>query len=335
MRSSEMNHCRKAFTLIELLVVVGIIAIVIGLLLPAVQQAREAARRTMCANNLKQIALATQNYATDWDGKMPPLTENNFNGIMPGPGIPSLFFCLLPYVEKATFNDALMAGMSYYGSPPNPGIGSLSIDLFLCPSDRTGGRDTTGNAIVPVGPPPNPVFIDAYYATASYTGNGLIFGAGKSLSLTSITDGTSNTIFFAERAQVCDSDVAGGDVLNFWACGGDAIYVPAFAFANASSASNGMTLSFFVPTLPLSVNANGQVLGHMQGTPGPVTKPVPFQSSPKDGACDFSLPQAFHTGGMVVALVDGSVRTLSPTISQYTFWSAVTPNGGEILGADW
>jgi hypothetical protein len=90
----------------------------------------------------------------------------------------------------------------------------------------------------------------------------------------------------------------------------------------------------FVPAVPLQTDAQGRVIGRQIDRTSPLTRPVPFQVAPgKD--CDPSLLQTPHRSGILVALGDGSVRTVAPTASQYTFWAAVTPAGGEVLPADW
>ncbi len=125
-----------------------------------------------------------------------------------------------------------------------------------------------------------------------------------------------------------------GDVENFWACGGFVVNLPAFAYPGLLGVQKTST-GQFVPTMPVRTNVQGEVLGTIAGTPGLVSKPVPFQSSPVNGSCDLSLPQTFHTGGMVVGMGDGSVRAVTPGISERTFWSEVTPAGGEVTGSDW
>jgi hypothetical protein len=122
-----------------------------------------------------------------------------------------------------------------------------------------------------------------------------------------------------------------------WPLGWFVIGVPAFAFRPSLGQWNSIPAGHFVPDLPLHVDGQGRVLGFAPSPLGPVhtTKPVPFQVAPPPGTCDSSLPQTPHPGGMLTALGDGSVRSVAPTISQFTFWSAVTPSGGEVLGADW
>jgi prepilin-type N-terminal cleavage/methylation domain-containing protein len=332
---------RSAFTLIELLVVIAIIAILIALLLPAVQAVRAAAQRAQCENNLKQINLATQNYANAYDGGLPPLTDVT-PGIPLGTMLKSLFYLLLPYVEQGNlyngFNPA-QPTTYYNNSTTNPGIGATIVPLYLCPSDPVGGTTAVYNLgfTEPPAPPPYQNNVWALYATCNYTANGLVFGTNEARFPQSLVDGTSTTILFAERQQFCnDSALSDANFPNLWACGSPfATATSTFAYGGTTAQWNGVANPFFVPTSPVQVNPQGQVLGTLTGTPGFVTKPVPFQVAPPYGQCDTSIPQTYHAAGMVVGLGDGSVRVVAPSISQYTFWSAVTPAGGEVLGADW
>jgi prepilin-type N-terminal cleavage/methylation domain-containing protein/prepilin-type processing-associated H-X9-DG protein len=165
------HHPRRGFTLIELLVVMAIIAILVGLLLPAVQKVREAASRLKCANNLKQMGLAMHMYH-DVNGTFPPAFAK-----------PSLWgwgVWILPYVEQDNLFRAI-----------NPTATNLAVNaatttplpVFMCPSDPM--------------PAINPFF--AGYAKSNYAVNEQICDGGAAAKMTDITDGTSNTILIGER----------------------------------------------------------------------------------------------------------------------------------------
>jgi prepilin-type N-terminal cleavage/methylation domain-containing protein len=323
-----------AFSLVELLVVIAVIGILIALLLPAVQAAREAARRTSCANNLKQVVLAVHGFAdTNGQGKrMPWLTDTTAEGPTRA-HIQSLFFAILPYVEQMNLHRSYNASdpQSYYrNSATNPGLGATVIKTFNCPSD--GSNDETEryvvfNGINPAPPPPYEQFFQTLYVTSNYAANGLVFRTNKA-SLAQLKDGTSNTVLFAERYRRC------GPSACMWAYGGNANVNPSFAFLPLpGGASTGM----FAPDVPIRLNSVGQVLGKIgleTNLPGMITVQAPFQVQPLDEACDFRRAQTPHAV-MLVGMGDGSVRGVSGTISQKTFWEACTPRGGEALGADW
>jgi prepilin-type N-terminal cleavage/methylation domain-containing protein len=306
-----MNHPRipskgRGFTLIELLVVIAIIAVLIGLLVPAVQKVREAAARTQCANNLRQMGLATHNM-NDTYKYLPGAYNSNFpNGAFyPNPGhkggavalMGTIHFFMLPFVEQAPL---------YYQNlnrnPADPGSVvdySTAVKTFICPSDPTGSGDgfptidTTGKGAL---------------ATSNYAANQLVFGNGASRAAIprSFLDGTSNTIMFAEKYAYCAN--TGSQNNSYWGYWTGQMCSPVF----------------MDPAAP--------VVGCVGPTCGFQIQPV---SDPSNGTCDPDLAQAGHTGGMQVCLGDASVRALNSGLSASTFYFACTPAGGEPLPSDW
>ncbi len=188
---------RGGFTLIELLVVIAIIAILIGLLLPAVQKVREAAARAQCSNNLKQMGLAVQNCANTYQGQMPPAmgrfpANNMTNGLYSGPHV-----WLLPYIEQQNIFNAMQASSNAWISPYN----SLNIKTYVCPSDPT-VQSNTGYT--------------SYADNAVVFGNFMWNGAGVTISAmngnygyaqfpATLSDGTSNTILWIEKLGYCQN----------------------------------------------------------------------------------------------------------------------------------
>jgi len=358
------RHARSAFTLIELLVVIAIIAVLIGLLLPAVQKVREAAARAKSQNNLKQIALAVHNYNDAYQGKLPPLTDLG-TGAPTGWGYQSLFFNILPYIEQDNVYRVFQRqtpALYARSSPTNPrGAAMTVIPTYLSPADSTASNGTTMRiSTLPAiaGAPSNTAITNAEFATTSYAANGMVFKSNTGGLPRTFVDGTSNTVMFAERYQVCtpaNSNTAGNEpVYNLWAYGrNDSTAsnkkrpsVAAFYWvARTGNKPENQPTIFLAPKSPLTPartppNPLSKAIPWVKGReninpPQPYTGP-PYQLAPRGAiACDPSLPQTPHVGGMLTGLGDGSVRTVSPTISQWTFAASATPSGQETLAADW
>jgi len=289
-----LSRRRPAFTLIELLVVIAIIAILIGLLLPAVQKIREAANRMKCTNNIKQMSLGTINCADTNQGLLPPSVGlyPGDGGQAPNVGNGGMYLHILPYIEQDNLYKASLATPDPDGrNGSNPTysqwtspIQNASVKTYICPSDPT-----IANAWLP--------------AHSSYGHNGHIFrhsykwGLAPSSFPASLGDGTSNTIFFTEKLARCNS---GDRVENFWPDWGPVLFSPD--------------------------------LGQPQGAGSVPQFSVPGNNPAQ---CSGSRPSSKHTGGIVTGLGDGSVRTVSRSVTPATRWAAVTPDAGDILGSNW
>jgi prepilin-type N-terminal cleavage/methylation domain-containing protein len=303
------RRCASAFTLIELLVVIAIIAILVGLLLPAVQKVREAASRARCGNNLHQIVLASHG-VNDANGTLPPLSAPCADPSIAGCYTPSsspfgqhnytLYHFMLPFIEQDSIYRIL--------SPSGYGGGQFSraISSICCSSDSSiqNGMCTTSNAGA------------INWAAACYAGNNYVFGnpmggttypTGKKEMNANCPDGLSNTAFFAEVYGTCGNT---GSLSTAWGSlwsDANTIWRPGF---NLASGSKG--------------NVAGYPAAQMfQVNPHYINNCLPW------------VPQSFHPGGIMVGMGDGSVRFVNGGVSPATWAAAADPRDGAPLTSDW
>ena len=297
---------QRGFTLIELLVVIAIIAILIGLLLPAVQKVREAAARISDANNLKQMSLALHSF-NDAEGHLPPImglddNQNHTGGTSgcdqggwkcaPAANFGTVHYFILPYMEQGNINlhtwgasdHSNTVGDNWNGSA-GPSRSNL-VKSFISPGDPS----APANGLVSAALDGTPA------GATSYASNTYVFGnqhwqSSVSEIPKSFPDGQSNTIVFAEKYVVC------GGVQTAW--------------QNLSDPANPNAPDFDTPANQLP------------------------QFQPSAAACNAGQLQGPYAGGIMVGLGDGSVRLVNSGISAGTWQSAVLPADGVPLGSDW
>ena len=306
---------RRGFTLIELLVVIAIIAILIALLLPAVQQAREAARRTQCKNNLKQLGLAMHNYH-DTFGVFPfgfDARETLWSAM------------ILPQIEQGNlyatliWQEGTVGNWDYDGSPNEAACGTV-INGFLCPSAADGGpRDNNGiphrvptsyRAVAASNASSDDLSTrQAPYNTSAFTAlevvplDGMFYGC-SSVRIRDITDGTTNTIMIGESFS--DTYAKDGQQMDFWLFGSPQTggWNPGGLAGTEYSEGLGSAV----------VPINSRLNPAMHGT----LMEVSFGS--------------YHVGGAQFALADGSARFISENIDLNLYRGLATVRGGEIPG---
>jgi prepilin-type N-terminal cleavage/methylation domain-containing protein len=290
----------RGFTLVELLVVIAIIGVLVSLLLPAVQAARAAARRMDASNRLKQMALASHNFH-DSKNYLPPAFvdwDSNWNATWYNQcGSTNQY--ILPYVEQQALADI---GPPYYFW--NIYTDKAVPQVFLNPDDPScpgnGLYNDSGWGLYGV---------TSFAANYQSLGHFLNDGDRDIMKMASLVDGTSNTIFFAEKVAVCErSDTSiftqPGPYYNIWTYGRTAWqeWNPVFAY---------------------------QITG-------PASK---FQRNPKTSGgnanCDPRLASSPRSSGILVALGDGSVRHVASEIDPNLWWAVCTPKGSEVLGNGW
>ena len=316
---------RRAFTLIELLVVISIIGLLIALLLPAVQSAREAARRAQCTNNLKQMGLAFHNYH-ETHGQFPPgyLTLPGGNALMgtpdpltrdTGPGW-AWGSLILPFMEQTPLHNAMNFSLPCW-LPSNSTGAKVSLNAYLCPSvsepSRTYEVKDEGGTVMTT-------FSRSHYVANSgrqeawafaeddwtNLSDGPIYRNSKTNAAT-VRDGLSNTVFLGEHSPILSDKTWVGVVPGSTICP-----TPKFAFSFCDVAAT-------------------QVLVHS----GPNSwEAPPLVHPPNARISKLCQMYAEHPDGCNVMMGDGSVRFARSSINQITWSALATCSGGEVISSD-
>ena len=312
------------FTLVELLVVIAIIGILIGMLLPAVQQVREAARRTACANNLRQSVLAAHNFESSFE-RLPPGSE--ING---GPWGNSFWVFLLPYTEQGNlFNEYDLSLGGWTGHPVGSAnanaqlLRGLEVSYLLCPSSPlpkfpvdysgTPSANFAGTDATPVAAAMLPCYTgiggsSEHPTTSSGSQNSInseggCFIANKSVKLGDISDGTTNTILLGEQSDWLVND-EGVNV----DCRSDGNH----GFCMGTNNNNSRRFNLTVIRHPLDLKD----LSSAVGASGNTGTNRPLQSA--------------HPGGVTVSMADGSTQFLNSNLDLDTLFNLADRNDGNV-----
>ena len=292
----------RGFTLIELLVVIAIIAVLVALLLPAVQQAREAARKSECKNNFKQIGLALQNYHLNHNG-FPPGYVSRFdsagNDTGPGWGWGAM---ILPELEQTALQNRISFSQPIEAAA-NAAPRTMSLKTYLCPSDTARlilsavMRDSVGNPTTSICQVAAGNYVGVFgIREPGIDGDG-IFYRNSFIGFRDVIDGTSSTMMVGERSQRwCEASWVG-------AVTGAQLFPPPGS-----------------PAVPFVENASGMILGHtFEGPP----------NAPGLECNDFSSQ---HTGGAHFLFADGHVQFISMSMDKLMFRALSTRAGSEPIG---